>query len=194
MLAARLEASDGRLQVSHLGLVSWDGASGAWVAPRTDPATGKPSDLGFDLVVLDPATGAILDHVSWGAIGQGWRHIMGFVYGLHFSLTLGETGSMILGICALVWTLDCFVGFYLTLPARRSLPPASILSPSPLAPVPLPGDGSKTWEISQLNMVGDNDSEVFMSLSAVSIINGQEVANIVGKQCPFLTDRIGKLL
>ncbi|MBM4127113.1 MAG: PepSY domain-containing protein [Nitrospira sp.] len=30
------------------------------------------------------------------------------------------TGVWILGICAVVWTLDCFVGVYLTLPARRA--------------------------------------------------------------------------
>jgi uncharacterized iron-regulated membrane protein len=42
---------------------------------------------------------------------------MPFVYKLHDELALGMTGIWILGIVALVWTLDCGVGFYLTLPA-----------------------------------------------------------------------------
>ena len=42
---------------------------------------------------------------------------MPFIYSLHFKLALGMTGFWIMGIVALVWTLDCFVGFYLTLPA-----------------------------------------------------------------------------
>lgn len=36
-------------------------------------------------------------------------------------MALDENGGWILGITALVWTLDCFVGFYLTLPARRKV-------------------------------------------------------------------------
>ncbi|WP_347257381.1 PepSY-associated TM helix domain-containing protein [Methylocaldum sp.] len=45
---------------------------------------------------------------------------MNFVYKLHFALAMdGMNGIWILGICALVWTLDCFVAFYLTLPQRR---------------------------------------------------------------------------
>jgi uncharacterized iron-regulated membrane protein len=38
---------------------------------------------------------------------------------LHYTLLLGELGIKIFGIASLVWTLDCFVGFYLTLPRRR---------------------------------------------------------------------------
>ncbi len=40
---------------------------------------------------------------------------MPFIWQLHLSLALGEWGAWVLGI-ALVWTLDCLIGFYLTLP------------------------------------------------------------------------------
>jgi hypothetical protein len=39
---------------------------------------------------------------------------MPFVYDLHMYLALGGTGAWVLGV--VIWTLDCFVGFYLTLP------------------------------------------------------------------------------
>jgi uncharacterized iron-regulated membrane protein len=48
---------------------------------------------------------------------------MSFIYKLHYALALDEIGMWILGITALVWTMDCFVGFYLTLPARRKVSP-----------------------------------------------------------------------
>lgn len=48
---------------------------------------------------------------------------------MHFSLALpwstGSLGGYILGVTALVWTIDCFVGFYLTFPLRRRANDAS---------------------------------------------------------------------
>jgi hypothetical protein len=44
---------------------------------------------------------------------------------LHYSLHIPEMwgidhwGLWLLGGIAIIWTIDCFVGFYLTLPARR---------------------------------------------------------------------------
>lgn len=119
-LASRLEAADPRLRVQRVELQSFEGATRAWVGPRDDPATGKPRALDFDYVVLDPATGAVLDRSRWGAIGSTWRQIVDFVYELHYSLALGMAGVWVLGGLALLWTLDCFVGAYLTFPARAS--------------------------------------------------------------------------
>jgi uncharacterized iron-regulated membrane protein len=86
---------------------------------RTDPATGKPVELGFEQLLLDPWTGSELARRNWGDLSQGSMNIMPFVYKLHYALALGMPGVWVLGIVALVWTLDCFVGFYLTLPAGR---------------------------------------------------------------------------
>ena len=51
------------------------------------------------------------------------RGIVSFLYRLHWSLALpeatGALGPYVLGVVALVWTIDCFIGFYLTLPLPR---------------------------------------------------------------------------
>jgi uncharacterized iron-regulated membrane protein len=41
---------------------------------------------------------------------------MPFIRRIHTDLVMGEPGALVLGYVALVWTIDCFVGFYLTLP------------------------------------------------------------------------------
>ena len=51
-----------------------------------------------------------------------------FLYKLHYSMHIPDFGGIdrwgsgFMGIIAIVWTIDCFVGFYLTLPPRRTLP------------------------------------------------------------------------
>ena len=85
--------------------------------PRTDPATGKPYDLGFTYLALDPWTGKELKRLQHGMYTHGFlTNVMPFVYDLHKTLILGDAGEWILTILALLWTIDCFVGLYLTLP------------------------------------------------------------------------------
>ncbi len=87
------------------------------LTPRTDPATGKPYDIDYGLIALDPWTGNELG--PYGVYKQGFvANIMPFVYTLHVNLTLGPTGLWIFSIVALLWTIDCFAGFYLTLPLK----------------------------------------------------------------------------
>jgi uncharacterized iron-regulated membrane protein len=62
-------------------------------------------------------TGAEISRENWGAISEGVQNLMPFIYTLHYELALGSFGIWILGIVALAWTLDCFVGLYLTFPA-----------------------------------------------------------------------------
>jgi uncharacterized iron-regulated membrane protein len=92
-------------------LQSFDGSCSASVQPRIDPVSGKPFDLAYNIVVLDPSSGAVLDRVQFGAISQGWQNLMGFIYELHWTLALGSFGMWTLGICALAWTIDNFVDF-----------------------------------------------------------------------------------
>ena len=118
VLAERVEARDARVQVTQMELRRFDETTTAWVAPRPDPATQQPAELDYSRLLLDPATGEELDRRRYAAITQpGWGNLMDFIYALHYALALGMTGMWILGGCALVWTLDCFVGFYLTFPA-----------------------------------------------------------------------------
>ena len=81
---------------------------------------GREAELPFDEVYVDPYTGAVLGQRKWGAIEQGLVNLMPFVYRLHQQLALGAAGGYVLGFAALLWSLDCFAGAYLTLPAGRT--------------------------------------------------------------------------
>lgn len=66
---------------------------------------------------VNPYTGKVLGSREWGNLSEGSKNLMPFVYRLHYSLALGEVGTFLFGVVALLWTFDCFVGAYLTLPA-----------------------------------------------------------------------------
>jgi len=117
-LIARAEALVPTAEVNYLSLGDAESVL-ASMSPRIDAATGKAYELGFDQLILNPYTGQELGRRTWGEISEGMINLMPFVYKLHFNLALGEVGMWALGITALVWTLDCFVGFYLTLPATK---------------------------------------------------------------------------
>jgi uncharacterized iron-regulated membrane protein len=87
---------------------------------RLDPVTKRigPWSSEVDEIFVDPYTGRILGERLWGDISQGTINFMPFVYRLHYTLLADKTGRYILGIAALIWVFDTFIGFYLTLPAR----------------------------------------------------------------------------
>ncbi|MCX7056492.1 MAG: PepSY-associated TM helix domain-containing protein [Proteobacteria bacterium] len=87
------------------------------VSPRVNSATGGEWPLTFDHLYLDPYTGRELGTRREGDITQGRINVISFLYALHMNLSAGTTGYLILGIVALAWTIDCFVGLYLTMPA-----------------------------------------------------------------------------
>lgn len=76
---------------------------------------------GFDTLLLDPYTGNELARYQWGDIGAGKINLMPFIYRLHYELASGSLGLWLLGSVALLWTINCFVGFALTLPAHRQV-------------------------------------------------------------------------
>ncbi|NOT21739.1 MAG: PepSY domain-containing protein [Nitrospiraceae bacterium] len=90
------------------------------VEPREDPATGQPYDLAFNTLTLDPYTGAEIERVKtpdgfWPLTRQ---NVIPFIVALHYRLAVpGSIGTWLFGIAAVIWTVDCFIGFYLTLPA-----------------------------------------------------------------------------
>lgn len=61
-------------------------------------------------------TGKLIGKRTWGDLTEGKRNIIAFLYRLHYSLALGDVGIVLFGVAALLWTLDCFVGAYLTFP------------------------------------------------------------------------------
>jgi uncharacterized iron-regulated membrane protein len=126
-LAKQIEARHAEVQVTFVPLAAESGHSLAFgVEPRVDPATLRLFESDFNQVFVDPATGGELGKREWGAPWPITREtFVSFLYMLHYSLHLPEMwgtdrwGIWLMGGIALIWALDCFVGFYLTLPARR---------------------------------------------------------------------------
>jgi uncharacterized iron-regulated membrane protein len=121
-LATLAERADGLVPHAHVFNVILTEPDQAQVVFRVDkdPDTGKSYELGFTQFYVDPFTGAELGHRTRADLSEGWINFMPFIYKLHDALMLKATGATILGIVAVAWTIDCFVGFYLTLPV--SLP------------------------------------------------------------------------
>ncbi|MFM2346426.1 MAG: hypothetical protein RL654_1179 [Pseudomonadota bacterium] len=102
-----------------------DEAVSFWVEGAAN-ADGVHADLGFDEVFVNPYTGTITGTRRWGDLSQGVTNLMPFIHRLHHSLALGTVGTWIFGVIAVLWTIDCFVGVWLTLPARsKASPPSS---------------------------------------------------------------------
>lgn len=128
-LAKQIEQRDPRARVIFFPMTPEPGHSLAFfVQPRIDPATAKRYTLDYNQIFLDPNTGAELGRRYWGAV---WpvtsENFVSFLYKLHYTMHVPEFwgsdrwGARLLGIIAIIWTIDCFVGFYLTLPARKLL-------------------------------------------------------------------------
>ena len=81
-----------------------------------NPATGAPYRPGYDEFYLDPWSGAELGHRTRADLSEGLINLMPFIYILHYRLAMGDTAMFVFGLVAVVWTIDCFVAFYLTLP------------------------------------------------------------------------------
>jgi uncharacterized iron-regulated membrane protein len=114
-LAERAEALVPRGQVSEVSVTAPD-----QIVLRMSRREETDAPLGFDQLFLDPWTGRELGRRTAGDLSQGAINLMPFVYDLHWRLAMGTVGFWILGVLAVFWTIDCFVGFYLTLPASRA--------------------------------------------------------------------------
>jgi uncharacterized iron-regulated membrane protein len=127
-LARKVEARDPRVQVTFLPLAAEPGGTLAFsVEGKLDPKTGKLFEPGYNQVFVDPATGVEQGRRNWGAV---WpittETFVSFLYVFHYTLHLPRMwgidrwGVWLLGGVAVLWTFDCFIGFYLTLPRRPS--------------------------------------------------------------------------
>jgi uncharacterized iron-regulated membrane protein len=121
-LARRIEAADPRVGIGYLPLAIEAGSALiVRVYPRIDPATGRPFELDFDQVAIDPGSGAVLGKRLWGRASLGRLHLIPFLYKLHFTLHLPESAGMVLmGAVALAWTLDCCVALWIAFPSRKT--------------------------------------------------------------------------
>ena len=83
--------------------------------------TSKPGvTLAYDEVFTDPVTGRVLATRQWGQCSLSRLHLMPFLYVAHYTLQLpGTWGVLFMGIVGILWTIDCFIGFALTLPRGK---------------------------------------------------------------------------
>ena len=125
-LVAKVEAADPRAKATYFPLSFEEGHNAVVsVAPRVDPATGNLYPLEYNQAFVDPVTGEVVGKRFWGQISLDSENLLPFLYKLHYSMHIPrvaniEWGVWFMGIVAIVWMFDCFVGFYLTLPARVS--------------------------------------------------------------------------
>lgn len=117
LAAAALQRHPGMI-ITYLPLTVAPGQTLRVRVSWSDPARAP----NWDELFIDPYSGRELGHRRWGDITQGLSNVMPFVYRLHYSLALGTSGTLLMGLAALVWAFDCFVGFYLTFPLRAVRP------------------------------------------------------------------------
>jgi uncharacterized iron-regulated membrane protein len=144
-LARQIEARHPQVTVNFVPLApEGPGESLAFgVTPRVNPTTARLYEPGFNQVFVDPVSGAELGKREWGAAWPITQEtFVSFLYVLHYSLHLPEMwgidrwGIWLMGAIAMIWTLDCFTGFYLTLPPRRRAANGTVAQSA---------DGARTW-------------------------------------------------
>ncbi|MFG1189446.1 PepSY-associated TM helix domain-containing protein [Xanthobacter flavus] len=120
-LARAVEAGHPDFRVWYLSLPHEAGEAAEVAAlGRIDPATGEPVPIPADTFLVDPVSGEVLAARLWGACCFSALKIMPFLYELHHNLSLpGIYGTLLMGGVALLWLVDGFIGFALTLPRGR---------------------------------------------------------------------------
>lgn len=125
-LADQVEAADARVRVTYMTTATEAGhAAQMSVEPRIDAATGKPYQLGFNQVAVDPATGLVQGKRQWGEVSLSRENLLPFLYKLHYSMHIPdgwgvELGIWFMGLIGIVWVVDCFIALWLSFPHWRS--------------------------------------------------------------------------
>jgi len=144
-LVKRVETADPRVQAVSIPMAVEPGESLViFVLPRVNPATGRLHEPGYSQVFVDPATGDVLGRRMWGqAFPLSAETFVSFLYRFHVSLHIPEFwginrwGEWLLGGIAILWTIDCFIGIYLTTPRRHA--------PNPGRPVDVDRALRRSW-------------------------------------------------
>ncbi|MDC7825011.1 PepSY-associated TM helix domain-containing protein [Pseudomonas sp. BLCC-B13] len=120
-LIERLEAEHPQRLVWYLEQPDEPGHSALLATvPRNDPASGQPYPLAPRVFYLDPANGQVLGEREWGACCFSRENLVPFILEFHYNLSLpGNWGIWLMGIIAILWTIDCLVSLWLTLPRGR---------------------------------------------------------------------------
>jgi uncharacterized iron-regulated membrane protein len=121
-LVDRIEAADPRVRVSYHPLAIEPGHTFvASVAPRWDERAGALYQPGYNQVALDPATGAIQGRREWGAVSLTRENLLPFLYKLHYSMHLPDSGGIqwgiwLMGLIACAWVLDTLAAIVISFP------------------------------------------------------------------------------
>lgn len=121
-LASLIELNEQRFPAEKfhwfLPLDSVEGVVLMAMIPRHEaPTESHGVHEGLVYHALDPWTGREVRRMDAGLYSKGvLPNVMPFVYELHKDLALGRFGTWVLSLTALLWTLDCFAGVYLTFP------------------------------------------------------------------------------
>jgi uncharacterized iron-regulated membrane protein len=123
-LLERAERQEPHAQIDWLDLAFESGqAYRLFLLPRINPQTGSPYDLPHNEIYFNPYTGERTGARTWGEVSLAKENILSFLYRLHYALALPKHlamfGATILGVIALLWFLDSFIGLYLTLPQHK---------------------------------------------------------------------------
>ena len=125
VLADRVEAADPRVVVNYVLLQQEPGQAALLsVEGRTDPASGKPFEPGYNQVAVDPVSGQVQGKREWGTISLSRQNLLPFLYKLHYSMHIPdgwgiEFGIWLMGLIGMVWVLDCFIALWLAFPSWR---------------------------------------------------------------------------
>jgi uncharacterized iron-regulated membrane protein len=126
-LARAIEERDPQARVTSITLAAETGRSLRFqVTGRINSENNRQYELNYDEVYVDPANGEELGRRKTGQVWPITREtIMPFLVRLHYTLHIPEMlgierwGNWLMGCIAVMWLIDCFVGLYLTLPARK---------------------------------------------------------------------------
>ena len=125
-LANRVEASDPAIWVTYVLNEAEPGHTVQMsVEGKINPVTGKPYELGFNQIAVDPVNGEIQGKRQWGEISLSRENLLPFLYKLHYTMHIPNVGGIelgiwLMGIIGMVWVLDCFIALYLSFPNWRS--------------------------------------------------------------------------
>ena len=113
-LVARVRAAKPGIRVAGVDLPSAPGRSarvvvGGWI----DPADAEHR---INEAFVDPATGLLLGARSTTTPRFSRLELLAWLKRFHYTLMLKRTGMVLMGIVAIAWLLDAFVGALLTLP------------------------------------------------------------------------------
>jgi len=116
------------------------------VSPRQTSGKTVSPPLVFNEIFVNPYTGEVQGTRTWGRITDGLENLLPFLYKLHYQLALGQFGTLLMGIIALLWTIDCFAGIYLTFPGK-SRPSPCRQTPKTSVPITWLKRWRKAWRI-----------------------------------------------